>query len=161
MFVIKTMGVVRRTRLLAMGYLFAIATMLSCGGSGPTSQVVPPDNKTLTAVGIAPTSSTITVGGTQVFTATATYVDINKNVTSSDVTSSATWSSSNPSVASIQATGTGAGVATGVTGGSADIMATFGGITSDTTLAVSGGTATGLALSVINPSIAPQARLQI
>ena len=162
MFVIKTMGVVRRTRLLALGCLFAaIATILSCGGSSPNSQVVPPDNKTLTAVGIAPTSSTITVGGTQVFTATATYVDINKNVTSSDVTSSATWSSSNPSVASIQATGTSAGVATGVTGGSADIMATFGGITSDTTLAVSGGTATGLALSVINPSIASQARLQI
>ena len=40
-------------------------------------------------------------------------------------------------------------------------MATFGGITSDTTLGVSGGTATGVALSVINPSIAPGAKLQV
>ena len=158
MFVIKALGVVQRKPILGMGCLFAaIATSLSCGGSSPAAQVVPPVNKTVTAVAINPTNVTIPVGGTQQFTAIATYSDSS----TSDVTPSVTWSSSNPSVASITASGTGAGVATGVAGGSADIMATFGGITSDTTLGVSGGTPTGVALSVINPSIAPGAKLQV
>jgi Bacterial Ig-like domain (group 2) len=161
MFVIKVLGVVRRKPILGMGCLFAaIATSLSCGGSSPAAQVVPPVNKTVTALAINPTNPSVQVGSTVSFKATASYSD---GSTPSDVTSSASWSSSNPSVASIQATGTGAGVATGVAGGSADIMASFGGITSDTTLAVTGGaaTATGLALSVINPSIAPGAKLQV
>ena len=161
MFVIKALGVVRHKPILGMGCLFAaIATSLSCGGSSPAAQVVPPVNKTVTAVAINPTNPDVQIGSTVSFKATASYSD---GSTPSDVTSSASWSSSNPSVASIQATGTGAGVATGVAGGSADIMASFGGITSDTTLAVTGGTATatGLALSVINPSIAPGAKLQV
>ena len=158
MFVIKGMRFVRRKRILGIACIFAaIAASLSCGGSSPNAQVVPPVNKTVTALAINPTNVTIPVGGTKQFTAMATYSDSS----TSDVTPSVTWSSSNPSVASITASGTGAGVATGVAGGSADIMATFGGITSDTTLGVSGGTATGVALSVINPSIAPGAKLQV
>jgi len=158
MFVIKALGIIWRKPILVTGCLFAaIASSLSCGGSSPAAQVVPPVNKTVTALAINPTNDTIPVGGTQQFTAMATYSDSS----TSDVTPSVTWSSSNPSVASITASGTGAGFATGVAGGSADIMATFGGITSDTTLGVSGGTATGVALSVINPSIAPGARLQV
>ena len=158
MFVIKVLGVVRRKPILGMGCLFAaIATSLSCGGSSPAAQVVPPVNKTVTALAISPTNVTIPVRGTQQFTATASYSDGSTGI----VTTSATWSSSNSSVASIQKTGTTAGLVTGVAGGPADIMASLGNITSDTTLTVSGGTATGLALSVINPSIAPQAKLQI
>ena len=149
MFVIKAMEVIRRKPILGIGCLFAaIAISLSCGGSSPSSQVVPPVNKTVTALAINPTNPDIEVGATQQFKAMATYSD---SSTPSDVTTSVTWSSSNPSVASITATGTGAGVATAVAGGSSDIMATFGGITSDTTLGVNSGTPTGLALSVINP----------
>jgi len=158
MFVIKVLGVVRRKPILGMGCLFAaIATSLSCGGSSPNSQVVPPVNKTVTALAINPTNVTIPVGGTQQFTATATYSD----ASTGDVTTSVAWSTSNASVASIQKTGSNAGFVTGVAGGPADIMAALGNIVSDTTLTVSGGTATGLALSVINPSIAPGAKLQI
>jgi hypothetical protein len=159
MFLIKGMRFVRRKRILGIACVFAaLAASLSCGGSSSNSQVVPPVNKTVTALAINPTNPDIKVGATQQFKAMATYSD---SSTPSDVTTSVTWSSSNPAVASITATGTGAGVATALAGGSADIMATFGGITSDTTLGVNSGTPTGLALSVINPSIAPGARLQI
>ena len=76
MFVIKALGVVQRKPILGMGCLFAaIATSLSCGGSSPAAQVVPPVNKTVTAVAINPTNVTIPVGGTQQFTAMATYSD--------------------------------------------------------------------------------------
>ena len=48
MFVIKALGVVQRKPILGMGCLFAaIATSLSCGGSSPAAQVVPPVNKTV------------------------------------------------------------------------------------------------------------------
>ena len=72
MFVIKVLGVVRRKPILGMGCLFAaIATSLSCGGSSPAAQVVPPVNKTVTALAINPTNPSVQVGSTETFQATA------------------------------------------------------------------------------------------
>jgi hypothetical protein len=119
---------------------------------------VPPIQKTVTALNITPTNPDIKVGGAQAFTATATYSD---NSTG-DVTSSASWTSTVPSIATIQTTGQASpGLASGISGGPTDIIAQFGGSTADTTLGVQGGTPTGIALGVINPSIAPNSKLQI
>jgi RHS repeat-associated protein len=68
----------------------------------------------------APTTS-LQPGTQQQFNAIATLLDNSTR----DVTSSATWSSANPGVATVSATG----VVTAVTTGSADITATFSGLT--------------------------------
>src|SRR6266700_4753659 len=158
--VIKTMEFARLFRLLGLGCpLIALATVLSsCGGSSSTASITQPSTKSLTNISISPTSQDIQVGATKAFKATATYSD---NSTA-DVTDSASWSSSNPGVATIQTTGqANPGLATGVAGGSTDITAVLDGSKGDTTLAVNSGTPIGLDLSVINPSIAPQAKLQL
>jgi|GEM_PF-2734922 len=71
---------------------------------------------------VMPPYPTIGVGGTQTFIATAKYSD----GSSVDVTSQAVWSSATPTVATVSG-----GVATGVSVGTANITATFGGM-SDT-----------------------------
>jgi len=157
-FVIRTIGCSPKPFLLLGCWFAAVATLLSCGGSSPTPNTVPPIQKTVKALTITPTNPDIKVGATQAFTATATYSD---NSTG-DVTSSASWSSTVPSIATIQTTGQASpGLASGISGGPTDIIAQFGGSTADTTLGVQGGTPTGIALGVINPSIAPNSKLQV
>ncbi|MEI6287572.1 MAG: Ig-like domain-containing protein [Bacillota bacterium] len=83
----------------------------------------------VTSVAITPVDASINVGATQQFSATANYAD----GTSANVTSSATWNSSNTAVATVTS---GGGLATGVTGGPASITATYGGQTATATLNV-------------------------
>jgi hypothetical protein len=156
---IKMMESARVFRLLGWGCLFIVsATMLSsCGGGSPTAALSSP-KKNVTSISISPTSQNIQVGSTKAFKATATYSD---NSTA-DVTNAVSWASSNPNVATIQTTGqSDPGLATGVAGGSTDISAVLDGSKGDTTLAVNSGTVVGLELSVMNPTIAPKAKLQI
>jgi uncharacterized protein YjdB len=68
------------------------------------------------------------VGGKQQFAATGTYSDGSKQ----DLTNSATWTSSAPSIATINSTGLAAGVAAGST----TIQAASGSIYGSTTLTV-------------------------
>lgn len=70
-----------------------------------------------TSITVAPTSATIDVGRTQQFTATG----IRPDQTTADLTNQVTWSSSNPSIATIDAHG----LARGITAGSATITAAF------------------------------------
>jgi len=128
----------------------------SFGGQASTTTL---DVKALKALAISPANPTISVGATQGFKATATYSD-NSSV---DATASANWSSSDPNIATIQTAGQSSpGLATAAANGSANIQATYGGITALTILNVStsGGTQTALSLSEINPSIAPNRTLQ-
>jgi uncharacterized protein YjdB len=74
---------------------------------------------------------TVTVGAIQQFTATGTYSD----GTSRDITAQISWSSSNPAVATVTASGLAATVALG----SADITATYGSISGKTNLWVTSG----------------------
>lgn len=74
----------------------------------------------INTITISPTSATISVGGTQQFTATA--YDINNNV----VTTTFQWTNTNAGVASIDPNG----VATGVAAGTTTISATASGKTS-------------------------------
>lgn len=82
---------------------------------------------TVTSVAVSPTSASLQVGGTQQFTATATYSDgTTGNVTSS----AATWSSSASSIATIGASG----LATAVSAGQATLSAAYQGKSGSATL---------------------------
>lgn len=94
-------------------------------------------NTTLTSVAVSPTSTTISVGASAQFTATGTFSDGSKK----NITSGATWSSSDTTKATIETEGQSKpGLATGVAKGSATITATLNGV---------GGSAT---LNVVPPS---------
>ena len=83
---------------------------------------------TLTSIAIAPApSANLTVNATQQFTATATY----SNSTIANVTSQATWVSSDTTKATISSPG---GVATGIAAGATIITASLSGITSPAVL---------------------------
>jgi hypothetical protein len=91
-----------------------------------------PGQPVLLSIAVTPTNPSIAIGGQQQFTATGTYSDGSHQ----DLTNSATWTSSVPSVATISSTG----LATGVAAGTTTIQATTGSIYGTTTLTV---TATG------------------
>ncbi|MEZ5289732.1 MAG: Ig-like domain-containing protein [Vicinamibacterales bacterium] len=83
--------------------------------SSPTGPSGP--SRTLTSVTIGGSSSSVSEGGTTQLTATAQYSDS----TTDTVTGQATWTSSNPAVATVSATG----LLTGVKTGTVDVTATF------------------------------------
>jgi uncharacterized protein YjdB len=103
---------------------------------------------TLTSISVTPASTSVNTSATQAFTATGHYSDN----TTKDLTSTAKWSSSNSGVASVST----AGVAMGVTAGSATITAASGTIQGTASLTVNsaGGGASGPTLTSI--SITPQ-----
>lgn len=77
---------------------------------------------------ITPGGSTIPIGGTQKFTAILLYSDNSQQ----DVSTSATWSSSNPAVATVDTAGTVSGIATGPV----TLSASFNGYNAQATLTV-------------------------
>ena len=92
---------------------------------------------TLVSIAVTPVNPTISVGSPQQFAATGTYSDGSHQ----DLTSSATWNSTSPGVATINS----AGLATAVGVGSTTIQATFGSINGSTTLTVTAAQVSGLA----------------
>ena len=94
---------------------------------------VAPPPPTLTSISVTPTNASTEEGATQQFTATGTFSDSS----TADLTSSATWASSNEPVATIDASG----LATGVSAGTSNITATQDGVTSNSaTLEVTAAT---------------------
>lgn len=83
---------------------------------------------TLESITIDPSSPSLAIGASQAFTAIGNF----SNDTSEQLGAGVTWSSSDPNVASINASGQ----ATAVGGGTTTITATFQGVSSDTTLTV-------------------------
>jgi uncharacterized protein YjdB len=116
-----------------------------CGSiNGSTSLTVTPP--TLVSITVTPANSTVAVGQQQQFTATGTYTDASKK----DLTSTATWTSSATSFATIS----GGGLATAVAAGSTTIQATSGAIKGSTALTVTAPTLVSIAVTPANPSIA-------
>jgi uncharacterized protein YjdB len=146
---------------LATGVAVGMATIMATfsGISGSTTLTVA-TGPVVTSISLSPTAVTISVGGTQQFTATAGYSD----GSSKTITSLATWTSTDPTIASIQSTGqTSPGLATGVAPGNVNITASYGGVNAVTTLNVIGntGTLTNIYIIQLNASIAPAATLQL
>jgi uncharacterized protein YjdB len=110
-----------------------------------TATMTVPGEISLTSIQVTPPSASIGVGTSQSFMATAMYND----GSSEDVTSSATWSSSDTAVASVAA-----GVATAVAEGSATISASYQGETGSAALTVTGGEPTGLTVTPTPASFA-------
>jgi uncharacterized protein YjdB len=98
---------------------------------------------TVTTIAVTPLTATTGVGGSVPFAATATLSDLSTQ----DVTSTAIWTSSSPSVASV----TGAGIARGVGAGTSTLRATVGAISGQATLTVNGAALVSIALTPANP----------
>ena len=84
---------------------------------------IPGPSDVLESLTVTPAGASLAKGSTRPYTATATY----SNASTQNITTSVTWSSSKPSVATI---GIGSGVATGLAAGSTQITATIGTISS-------------------------------
>jgi trimeric autotransporter adhesin len=119
-----------------------IATSGTITGSG-SLQVGPP---ALIFLSVNPSSAAVPLGTTQQFTATGTYTD----ASTQNLTSSISWSSSSPSVASVSSSG----LATAATTGSATITAISGAITASANLSVVQPALLSIAITPSNPSFA-------
>ena len=108
-----------------------------CGGV-PNSD---PPAKTLAAMSITPATFPLVVGGTQQLTATATYSDGSK----ADISASASWASSNKTVATVNL----AGMVTAVAAGTATISANLTGQSGSAAVTV------GSTRSLVSISITP------
>jgi uncharacterized protein YjdB len=127
---------------VAVGTATATATLGAVSGA-LNLNVTPPD---LVSIAVTPANPSVTVGGTQAFTATGTYSD----TTTQDLTATATWASSDQTKATIAATG----VATAVAAGTTTISATVDAISGSTTLTVTVPTIVSIAVTPPMPSVA-------
>ena len=118
---------------LVLSILLAIA---GCGQFFPSST-------TITALQVLPSNGTFAPGVTQQYTATATY----GNMSTADVTSSVTWSTSPTSVATI----TSGGLLTAVALGTANVQANSGSVVGKTGLTVANQTITSLSITPATP----------
>jgi uncharacterized protein YjdB len=135
----------------AVALLALVAALSTCGGSGSGIFVTTP---TVTAVAVS-TGGTVNVGQTEQLTATASYSD----GSSKDVSSTATWTSSNTASATVAA-----GLVTGVTSGTVTITAALSGKSGSTTVTISISTATVTSVAVTSastPDVAVGATLQL
>jgi hypothetical protein len=113
--------------MLLSAALLLVGLATGCnGGQGPILGSGLPNLVSLT---VAPTTASVAVTGTQPFTATATFSDGSAR----DVTTTSSWSSGTPSIATV---GAATGVATGLAGGTALITATYGSKSGSATLTV-------------------------
>lgn len=133
------------------GVAAGTATVSACAGSicGSTTITVP--SSQLTGITIAPANSAVVRGASLAFFATGSFSD----GSTQDLTAFVTWSSSAPSLASINATG----IATGIATGTASITASYGGSTASANLLVV-PPISSIAISPQNASFSPGASQQ-
>jgi trimeric autotransporter adhesin len=150
-------GSTGRATAMGTGSATISATYIDSNGTSHTaSDTLTVSTRTLSTLSLSPTTPTTHVGFTKAFTVYAIYNDGTK----SNVTSSASWSSGTPTVATITTGGGGPGggggntaVATALTAGSTDISATYGGITKSTTLKVGSGTLSSIAVTATSLTV--------
>jgi uncharacterized protein YjdB len=109
---------------VAAGSATITATLNSVSGSTSVTVNAP----TITAISVAPDDLTLPIGVSEQYTASAIYSDGSIQ----DLVSGVTWSSSNPTVASID----GNGLANTLSGGTSTITATFGAFTDSSTITI-------------------------
>jgi type II secretory pathway component GspD/PulD (secretin) len=105
-------------------------------------------NAALQSISLSPATASIARNGTQQFIATGTFSDGSKQ----DLTTTASWSSSNTSVATV---GVGSGLVRGVNAGSALLRATLGSLSSaQVSVAVTAATLKSISVTPVNLAIA-------
>jgi uncharacterized protein YjdB len=110
------------------GSVTITATLDGVSGSASVTVPVPVGVKTLTSIAISPGAPSIPAKTTQQFTATAVYSDSSK----ADVTGTVSWTTANPAVATVNASG----LATAIAAGSTAVTASLNGVTGTATLTV-------------------------
>ena len=131
-------------RILAFVLILgAVLGLTGCGGGAPTPT---PPSPTLTSIAVGPASPSIAVGASQQFTATGTYSD----ASTSKITTSVTWTSSDTTKVTIQPW---SGLASGVAAGSVTITAALSGKSATATLTISAPTVTSVSVSPLNPTV--------
>ena len=129
--------------------------LLLCLGSS----LVGCNNQGLNSVQVTPATQALAVGQTVQFTAVGTYGN-SKNLTTQNITTSVTWASSVPSVATVSASGIATAVGAGSTTITASATGWSGHVSSSATLVVSGsgsggGTGGGGGGSILSLTIIP------
>ncbi len=135
------------SRGVAPGTTTITATLGSVSGS--TTLTV--TNATIVSINVMPPAQTIAVATTLDFTAAGRFSD----GTFQDITGDATWSSDNTAVATVDAGAT----ATAVSPGTANISATFNGVTGSAPLNVSTATISSISVTPPTAELAPNTLL--
>jgi len=113
---------------------------------------------TLVSIAITPATASIAAGTVQQFTATGTFSD----ESTQDLTASVTWTSSNPTIASISNASGSIGRASSLQAGQADITAQIGGVISTpATLTVTPATLLSISITPATPSVMVGDTLQL
>jgi hypothetical protein len=129
--------------LLAAALLLCAIGLSSCGASSGSQSSS--GSVALKSLSISPGSSTVTLGAGQQFTVTGIY----SNGSQKDLTQTASWSVSQPTVATISSPG----MAVSKQPGTATIIASSGSVSGSATLNVSTPTLVSIAVSPSGPSI--------
>ena len=122
-----------------------VTTAIATVGALATKMIIIVTPATVVGVSVLPPLGTTGVGTTVGFKATATLSD----GTQADVTTSATWSVVDGTVASINTIG----IAAGKTAGKTTVTAAFGGQSGQATLVVTGATLQVLQIDPVDPSV--------
>jgi uncharacterized protein YjdB len=131
--------------------LLCFGLLAGCGGGSNSAPGSPP--AVLQSIQVSPVGPSIAAGLSQQFTATGKYSDNS----SKDLTNSATWSSSDASVATVSSTG----MATSKAPGSTTIMASYAAVSGVATLTVTAAVLTSVAVSPASASLALGTTMQL
>jgi hypothetical protein len=142
---------------LATGQAVGTATIRATSGAISGDAILTVTAATLSGVSISPLNSSLPLGAPLTFAATGTYTD----TTSGPITSSVTWSSSNPAVASISNAALEQGKITTVTTGTTTITATIGALTASTMLTITPAVIDFITVTPANSQIATQTMAQM
>ena len=131
------------TKFLRCFPLIVLAVLVGCGGGSVTTNTGGSHPAVvLQSIRVSMNNPSLPAGATGQLTATGSYSD----GSSQDLTTSATWSSSNPAVATVNS----AGLATGKSNGSATIAAASGSITGTAPITVT--------IALVSISVSPAVR---
>ena len=133
------------------------ATVTATSGSVAGSTTVTVTAATLQSIALTPPTPSIAKGTTRQFAATGTY----SNGTTQDLTSQATWSSSNSTIATVSDAAGSKGLGTGVAIGTATVSAALTGITGSTSLTVTAATLQSIGVTPTAPSVAKGSPVQL
>jgi len=147
-------------RSLLVYVVLVLVGFAACGDNGAEGPPPPADASVpdaspavLQSIAITPTVPSIAAGTTVQLTATGTYSD----ATTKSLSDSVTWTSSDMSVAKLDATG----LLTGLVKGTATITATVDGVTGTTTAMVTDATLTAIQVTPTNPIVAAGTTIQL
>ena len=143
---VTTVGGARgRGTAVSAGTATVTATFMGIAGS----TTVTVTNPVLTQIAVGPAGLTLAAGARRQFTATAIYSD----GSSRDVTATAVWVSDRPAVAGVSDVAATRGQVTAVGAGTANIQATFGGISGQVGLTVTAATLMTIQVTPFNQTV--------